>query len=176
VMLPSPGQSHINPMLQLAKLLHSNGFYITFINTESIQQSILKSEGPDTLQGLQDFRFETMTNGIVSSGSRTSQQVTKSNLTTYDNCAGPLGDILTRLNNSPGVPRVTCVVYSWLMSFVLDVAVELSIPAFVFSTMSACGFMASLHLGELIQRGYTPLKGTYTHIFLLTHLGELIHI
>ena len=163
-MLPSPGQSHISPMLQLAKLLHSNGFYITFINTESIRQCILKSEGPDALHGFDDFRFETIPNA---SGPCTNQKVTKSIWTTYDHCAAHLRDMLMRVNNSSGIPSVTCVVYNWLMSFALGVAVELSIPALVFSTMSACGLMADLYLGELIQKGYTPLKGTYMIFVLL---------
>jgi hypothetical protein len=38
----------------------------------------------------------------------------------------------------------------------------MAIPALVFWTTSACGFMGYLHFAELIDRGYVPLKGT-TH-------------
>ena len=159
-MLPISGQGHINPMLHLAKLLHSKGFYITFINTESSKQSILGSHGPGSLRGLDSFRFESIPDGLLSPDSRSQESVTKWCLSTYDNCAAPLRELLVMLNGTAGVPRISCVVYNWIMSFALDVADELGIPALVFSTMSACGFMADLQLDELIRRGYTPLRGT----------------
>lgn len=57
------------------------------------------------------------------------------------------------------VPRVTCVVLSGLVSFALGVAEELAVPSFVLWGTSACGFLCTLRLRQLRQRGYTPLKG-----------------
>ena len=34
VCVPYPAQGHINPVLKLAKILHSRGFHITFVYTE----------------------------------------------------------------------------------------------------------------------------------------------
>ncbi|ONM04642.1 UDP-glycosyltransferase 85A7 [Zea mays] len=34
VMIPYPAQGHVTPMLQLAKLLHTRGFHVTFVNNE----------------------------------------------------------------------------------------------------------------------------------------------
>lgn len=51
VRIPFPAQGHINPFMQLAKLLHSRGFHITFLNTEFNQQRLLRSNGSDSLNG-----------------------------------------------------------------------------------------------------------------------------
>ncbi|ONK78266.1 uncharacterized protein A4U43_C02F16450 [Asparagus officinalis] len=158
VMLPFPDTSHINSMLQLAKLLHSKGFHITFINTETSKQTILESQGSDAFQGSEHFVFETVADAFVPTSLHTNQRVAKSSIKTYTHCASPLRDVLMKLNNSSGIPRISCIVYNWLMDFALDVGEELNIPAMVFCSMSACGFMADLHLEELVERGYTPLK------------------
>ncbi|KAK3423555.1 hypothetical protein EUGRSUZ_F00342 [Eucalyptus grandis] len=48
VCIPYPTQGHINPMLNLAKLLHHRGFHVTFVNTEY-------NHGPSSLDGLPSF-------------------------------------------------------------------------------------------------------------------------
>ena len=47
VCIPIPAQSHMTAMLKLSKLLHHEGFHITFINTEFNHQRFLKSRGPN---------------------------------------------------------------------------------------------------------------------------------
>ncbi|KAI9121296.1 hypothetical protein K1719_008329 [Acacia pycnantha] len=59
VLTPYPVQGHINSVLKLAKLLHVQGFFITFVNTEFNHKRLLKSGGFKILDGLPDFRFET---------------------------------------------------------------------------------------------------------------------
>ncbi|CAI9770070.1 unnamed protein product [Fraxinus pennsylvanica] len=44
------------------------------------------------------------------------------------------------------------------MSFNLDSVEQLNIHEVVFYTTSTCGFMGYLHYGELVARGYVPLK------------------
>lgn len=48
------------------------------------------------------------------------------------------------------------------MSFTLFAAQELGIPQVFFWTISACGLLGYMHYGELVQKGYTPLKGIHT--------------
>lgn len=45
VCIPFPAQGHMTPMLALAKLLHSSGFHITFVNTEFNHRRLLRSHG-----------------------------------------------------------------------------------------------------------------------------------
>ncbi|KAL5707806.1 hypothetical protein ACHQM5_018667 [Ranunculus cassubicifolius] len=64
VCIPLPFQSHINAMLKLAKVLHSQGFHITFANTEYNHNQILLSRGTNSLLSLPDFCFETISDGL----------------------------------------------------------------------------------------------------------------
>ncbi|KAH0983861.1 hypothetical protein GBA52_011038 [Prunus armeniaca] len=76
VCLPLPAQSHIKAMLKLAKLLPHRGFHITFVNTEFNHMRFLKSLGPYSLDGLPDFRFETIPDGLPESDENATQEVT----------------------------------------------------------------------------------------------------
>ncbi|BFG25820.1 hypothetical protein CerSpe_120940 [Prunus speciosa] len=67
VCIPFPIQSHMMAMLKLAKLLHHRGFHITFVNTELNHRRFLKSLGPNSLDGLPDFQFETIPDGLPAS-------------------------------------------------------------------------------------------------------------
>ncbi|KAM7500073.1 hypothetical protein LguiA_024487 [Lonicera macranthoides] len=75
ICIPFPAQSHIKAMLKLAKLLHSRGIPITFVNTKYNHNHFLKSGGPDSLAGLPDFRFETIPDGLPPSDSGSTQNV-----------------------------------------------------------------------------------------------------
>ncbi|KEH15870.1 UDP-glycosyltransferase superfamily protein [Medicago truncatula] len=65
VLIPYPVQGHINPLFKLAKLLHLRGFHITFVNTEYNHKRLLKSRGPNALDGFADFCFETIPDGLT---------------------------------------------------------------------------------------------------------------
>ncbi|XP_068641523.1 7-deoxyloganetin glucosyltransferase-like [Aristolochia californica] len=158
VLIPQPAQGHITPMLKLAKLLHSRGFYITFVNSEYNHQRFLKSWGSDCLKGLHDFRFEAIPDGLPSLDSEVTQDIPTLCLATRSNCGAPFRELITRLNNSEGVPKVNCIIADGVMSFLLQVGDELGIRGLVFWTTSACGFMGYLHFSDLIERGYVPLK------------------
>ena len=60
VLTPLPAQGHVNSGLRLAKLLHLQGFFITFVNSEFNHKRLLKSRGVQILQVLPDFQFETI--------------------------------------------------------------------------------------------------------------------
>lgn len=159
VIIPYPAQGHITPMLQLAKILHLNGFYITFVNTEYNHRRTLKSQGPDSLNGIEGFRFEAIPDGMPPSDLDVTQDIPKLCISVRDTCGKPFRELLEKLNDSSsGVPLVSCVIADGFMTFTLDVTKELGIVELVFWTMSACGFMCYLHFFELVKRGYTPLK------------------
>ncbi|RWR89931.1 UDP-glucosyl transferase 85A2 [Cinnamomum micranthum f. kanehirae] len=158
VCIPYPAQGHINPMLKLAKLLHFRGFHITFVNTEFNHRRLLKSRGPDSLKGLEDFRFETIPDGLPSTDKDATQDITALCDSTSKNCLVPFRKLVEKLNGSVNMPPVSCIVSDGVMSFTMKVAEELCIPEVLFWTTSACGFMGYLHYKELVERGLVPLK------------------
>ncbi|XP_058086883.1 7-deoxyloganetin glucosyltransferase-like [Magnolia sinica] len=158
VCIPYPAQGHITPMLQLAKLLHFRGFYITFVNTEFNQQRLVRSCGPDSIKGLDDFRFETIPDGLPTLDQDRTQDIPALCDSIRRTCHSPFLDLLKKINTTPNMPPVTCIISDGVMSFTVQAAEELGIPEYVFFTPSACGVMCYLHYTELIERGFIPLK------------------
>lgn len=178
VCIPYPAQGHINPMLKLAKLLHSHGFHITFINTHFNHRRLLNSRGPTALDGLSSFRFESIPDGLPPTDVDATQDIPSLCQSTRRLCLQPFRHLLSKLNCCPNVPRVSCIVSDGVMSFTLDAAQELGIPEVLFWTTSACGFLAYLHYQQLVDRGYTPFKGTILifSIFVIIHSFSIITI
>ncbi|KAL7262586.1 hypothetical protein ACSBR1_000865 [Camellia fascicularis] len=160
VCVPYPAQGHIKPMLKLSKLLHQRGFHITFVNTEFNHKRLLKSRGPDSLNGLSSFRFESMPDGLPESDADATQDIPSLCEFTRKHCLAPFKDLLSKLNDtaSSNVPPVTCIVSDGIMSFTVDAAEELGIPEVLLWTASACGFMGYEQYRNLINKGFIPLK------------------
>ncbi|XP_011087902.1 7-deoxyloganetin glucosyltransferase-like [Sesamum indicum] len=158
VLIPYPAQGHIAPILKLAKLLHSRGFYITFVNTEFNHNRLVRARGPESVQGLKDFQFRTIPDGLPVSDKDATQDIPQLSDSLRKNGLPPFLDLVKSLNESPDSPNVSCIVSDGVMSFTLDAAEKLNIPEVVFFTTSACGFQAYRYYGELVTRGLFPLK------------------
>ncbi|MBA0824532.1 hypothetical protein Goarm_021198 [Gossypium armourianum] len=158
VIVPFPAQGHVNPMMLLAKLLHSRGFFITFVNTEFNHRRLVRSKGPDFVKGLPDFQFETIPEGLPSSDRNATQDLRVLCDSIRKHCLAPFVELLAKLNSSPQVPTVTCIISDGLMSFAIKAAEQLGIPEVQFWTASACSFMGYLHFSELVKRGIIPFQ------------------
>ena len=154
VCIPYPLQGHINPMLKLAKLLHHKGFYVTFVNTEYNHNRLLRSRGPNSLDGLPDFHFETIPDGLPPSDADVSQDIPSLAKSTIKTCLLPLCNLISKLNDtsSSNVPPITSIVSDGCMSFTLDAADKFGIPCVLFWTLSACGFLSPWR--EFFFRGF----------------------
>ncbi|CAA7027262.1 unnamed protein product [Microthlaspi erraticum] len=159
VCVPYPAQGHINPMLKLAKLLHARGFHITFVNTIYNHNRLLRSCGPNALDGIPSFRFESIPDGLPETHVDAMQDTTALCQSTMKNCLAPLKELLRRINARDDIPPVSCIVYDDCMSFALDAAEELGVLRLLFWTTSACGFMAYIHFYLFIEKGLCPVKG-----------------
>lgn len=158
VCVPLPAQGHINPMLKLAKLLHSRGFHITFLHTVFNYERLIKSKDPDSMKGVENFIFETVSDGLPPSNPREILDLPVLCVSMPIHCKNSFRKLIKKLNSSADVPPVTCVVSDGVMSFTLEVAREFNIPEILLFTPSACGMWGYLHFDELLQRGYFPFK------------------
>ncbi|KAL6196662.1 hypothetical protein ACLB2K_032276 [Fragaria x ananassa] len=160
VCIPAPAQSHIKSFLQFAKTLHHRGFHITFVNTEFNHKRFLKSQGPNSLDGLPDFRFEAIPDGLPESDEDATQET---NLV-FESLRNhlfltPFRDLLSKLNSSTSSPSVTCIVSDVFMSsFTITAAEEVGVPIALLSTCSASAFMGCRKLRTLLEKGLFPLK------------------
>ncbi|KAM0063887.1 putative 7-deoxyloganetin glucosyltransferase [Helianthus debilis subsp. tardiflorus] len=168
IFIPYPAQGHINPMMKLAKLLHLKGFHISFVNTHFNHKRLLRSQGPSALDGLPDFRFYSIPDGLPPSDADSTQSSPDLCVSIPKHCLEPFCELITRLNGASDVPQVTCIVFDGAMSFTLEAAKKFGLPDVLFWTSSACGLLAYTHYRDLIQKGYIPLKGTILHtVFVL---------
>ncbi|CAF1979152.1 BnaC07g48400D [Brassica napus] len=156
--VPYPAQGHINPMLKLAKLLHAKGIQVTFVNTVYNHNRLLRSRGPNALDGLPSFRFETIPDGLPETDVEATQDITALCESTMKNCLAPFEELLWRINARDDVPPVSCIISDDCMSFTLDAAEKLCIPHVLFWSTSACGLMAYLHFYHFIEKGLCPVK------------------
>ncbi|XXG76715.1 hypothetical protein AAC387_Pa08g1011 [Persea americana] len=153
VCVPFPAQGHINPMLQLAKLLHSRGFFITFVHTDYTHKRL------STLDSLDGFRFEVISDGFSPSTVGEVQEYRNAEhlcQSVKENCVASFRDLLMKLHHPSDGHRVTCVVSDPTMTF--KVPEEMGIPEVIFCPIAACGFMAFTQYHELMRRGLVPLK------------------
>ncbi|CAA7060496.1 unnamed protein product [Microthlaspi erraticum] len=159
VCVPYPAQGHINPMLKVAKLLHARGFHVTFVNTIYNHNRLLRSRGPNALDGLPSFRFESIPDGLPETDADATQDITSLCESTMKHCLTPFQDLLQRLNaGDNNVPPVSCIVSDGIMTFTLDAAEKLGVPDVLFWTTSVCSVMAFLHFYLFAEKGLCPFK------------------
>lgn len=164
VCVPFPLQGHINPMLKIAKLLHHRGFHVTFVNTEFNHKGILDARGPKALDGLPDFRFETLPVEHPPSNSHISatlnllalREACRKNLST------PLRELIARLNDAKRStnPAVTCMVSDAMLTYTQALTEELGMPNVFAWHMAATGVVSFVHFRDQMKQLVTLLKGT----------------
>ncbi|XAR66224.1 Cytokinin 7-beta-glucosyltransferase [Bertholletia excelsa] len=141
VLFPLPLQGHINPMIQLANILHSRGFAITIIHTRF--NSPKASKYPH-------FAFRDIPDGLLESDTSTATAdvialVTRLNLT----CAAPFRDCLAGLLAEAAEEEeeeeeevVACLITDADWHFSQAVADGLKIPRVVLRPSSISSFLA----------------------------------
>lgn len=166
VCIPFPAQSHIKAMLKLAKILHHRGFHITFVNTEFNHKRFLRSQGPNSLDGLPDFCFEAIPDGIPESDKDATQDAVLIFESVRKYLSAPFRKLLITLNDMS--PPVTCIVSDGFMStFTITAAEELGIPIALFYTIAACRFIGIKQFHNLMEQGLATLKGTTEPIVVI---------
>ncbi|KAG6474555.1 7-deoxyloganetin glucosyltransferase-like [Zingiber officinale] len=164
VCMAAPAQGHINSMLNLAKVLHSKGFFITFVNTEFVHRRFLKNpESLSSLDGLPDFRFASIPDGIspFNDGDEHRQDIPNYSLAIKNNCPASFLKLLSAMNDPNSgvpVPPVNCVISDCFASFTLNATAKLGIPNVFYCPSSVCGFLDFYYCKELMERGIIPLK------------------
>ncbi|KAK2637470.1 hypothetical protein Ddye_032262 [Dipteronia dyeriana] len=150
VLFPLPLQGHINPMLQLANILHSHGLSITIIHTDF--NSPNPSHHPH-------FTFHFISENL----SETELQASTDNLlglVTLLNtrCVEAFHDCLDKLINQPEEEPVACLISDAILPFTLAVADKLKLPRIVLRTGGASSFVVFAAFPLLRERGHLPIQ------------------
>ncbi|XP_065846959.1 UDP-glucose iridoid glucosyltransferase-like [Euphorbia lathyris] len=134
VLVSSPFEGHLNPMIQLAETLKSKDFLIT------IAQST-KLNSPNSSDHLQ-FDFLPIEDKL-SDEDMSSSHKTGIVLLLNENCKAPFQDCLSKLIQQD---EIVCIIYDEISYFAEAAAYNLKIPSILFCTTNAFRLRAEGHL------------------------------
>ncbi|CAN0854570.1 UDP-glucose iridoid glucosyltransferase [Linum grandiflorum] len=151
VLVPCPYQGHINPMLQLATILHSRGFSISILHAQ------FNSPSP---RSHPQFRFISIPDGLseelISSGN-----IPAILLAVNANCREPLKDRVARMiRDEKSDGDVACIIYDELMYCSEAAANSMGIPRLVLRTSCAANMLTYHVFPQLREKGYLPEQYT----------------
>lgn len=152
VLFPVPLQGHINPMIQLANILHLKGFSISIIHTEF--------NSPDHSR-YPHFTFYVIPDGLLEYEASTSDLsilIKQLNL----NCVSPFRECLASLLSDVNKEPVACLITDSIWYFTQDLANSFKLPRIVFRTTSVCSFSAFHALPIFREKGYLPKEGSFS--------------
>ncbi|KAH7297272.1 hypothetical protein KP509_26G062800 [Ceratopteris richardii] len=134
LMFPYPAQGHINPMMQLARrLITEGGFFITFVNTDHNHQRMfgkLVSEEPVIDSDSPNLRFVHMPDGLPEHHKRFNEKPNGVQETTAAilSLPGELTRLVHRVINGSEVQPLTCIIADAFCSWVQEVANIFALP------------------------------------------------
>lgn len=151
VLVTSPFQGHINPMLQLATILHSKGFSITIAHT--------KFNSPNSTNH-PDFNFLPIPDGLSDRDISSGDVIAMVSIINV-NCEAPLRELLAQMmeRQDKHGEIIACIIYDGVMYFSEAVANHLKVPSIIVRTSSAGTGLAQTAIPRLRAEGYIPLQG-----------------
>ncbi|CAB4270867.1 unnamed protein product [Prunus armeniaca] len=146
IFFPLPLQGHINPMLELASVLHSKGFSITIMHTH------LNSLNPSSYP---HFTFHSIPDGLSESEASTKDIVLLISLLNVK-CVEPfraaLADLLSNVSKEP----VACLIAVLRFHFTQSVAESFKLPRMLLRTGGATSLLVYTQFPLLHEKGYLP--------------------
>ncbi|KAF5813307.1 putative UDP-glucuronosyl/UDP-glucosyltransferase [Helianthus annuus] len=150
ILFPLPVQGHIGPMLQLASILHTQGFKIIIIHPESYSPN--HSDYPH-------FTFKPIVDGFSEIGKHIPEKPDPSFFITYlnEHCADSFTDCLAGLLAEPGEPPVACLITDAEYYFTQEVADSLKVPRVVNWACNIVVLLVYNDLSYFYEKGYFNL-------------------
>jgi len=164
IVVPMPGQGHINPMMQLAKKLASMGISITFVLTQSWHKIITEAylgTGLDAFAHARNLglniRLVAIPDCVPGEFERWNniQQFYRS----LGMMEGPVEELINNLQQQPNVAPVSCIVADTFLGWAVPLAKKLNLLSVSFWTASVSMFSIFYHL-ESVQHQ----EGSIIHI------------
>ncbi|KAG8100065.1 hypothetical protein GUJ93_ZPchr0013g35608 [Zizania palustris] len=168
LVFPWPLHGHINVMLHLAGVLAGAGVHVTFLHIDhSLRRLLGAAAGATVYSPRPRLRFLSVRDGLPDDHPRAAgdlMEIGRSLRTA--GCVAyrallasllvPAGSQQAAEEDASGFPPVTSVVADGLLTFAIDIAEELGVPALAFRTASACSFLTYLSVPRLVELGEMP--------------------
>ncbi|XP_062092563.1 UDP-glycosyltransferase 76F1-like [Humulus lupulus] len=148
VLFPLPFQGHINPLLELATILHSKGFSITLIHIN------FNSPNPSNHP---HFTFHSISHGLSETEATTSDAISLITLLNIK-CVEPFRECLASLISNALDEPIACLISDAMFHFSRAVAENFKLPRLVIRTTSATSFGVFPAFPLLLEKGYLPIQ------------------
>ncbi|KAG9130785.1 hypothetical protein Leryth_020016 [Lithospermum erythrorhizon] len=153
ILFPSPLQGHINPMLQLAHILHSNSFSITILHT--------KLNSPDPSHH-PHFTFLALDDGLSQTESSMEEDIIELTRLINVKCVDPLRASLRKLLDDQQVSgtgeRIACLISDAALYATREVAESVKLRRIVLRTGGVSSFVIFKEIPMLLEKGYLPIQ------------------
>ena len=164
LIFPLPAQGHVNSMLKLAELLSLAGLHVTFLNTDFIQDRLVRYTDIQTrFSCYPGFQFKTISDGLPADHPRSGDRL----FDVFDSLNSKAKFLLkemlasNKLSSKTGL-SLTCIIVDGIIGgFTSDIANELRIPVIYFRTTSACSIWALFSVPNVIEAGELPIRGNF---------------
>jgi hypothetical protein len=160
LVFPLPFQGHINPMLQLADVLHARGgLSVTVLHT--------RFHAPDPARR-PEFRFVPVPDGVPAEIAASGDIIgilDAMNIAMEADGAAALRDVLASVlagDDDGEQPAAACIVFDANLTAVPRAAAAVGLRTLVLRTASAACFVCLRAYPMLHQRGYLPPEGQFT--------------
>ncbi|CAL5072673.1 unnamed protein product [Urochloa decumbens] len=162
LVFPCPAQGHINSMLPFAAALLDAGVFVTFLHTDHNFRRATSVAGSPCL------RFLSIPDGLPDDHPRSLGDMLELEKSLRKVGAVRYRDLLASLSSAghpsqdasdgcvDSFPPVTCVIADGLLTWAIDSAEELGVPALAFRTSSASSFLAYQTVHRLVELGEIP--------------------
>nr|TKS16731.1 UDP-glucoronosyl/UDP-glucosyl transferase family protein [Populus alba] len=148
VLFPLPLQGHVNPMIQLANILHSKGFSITIIHTT------FNSPDPSKYP---HFTFHSIQEELTETEASTADIIALASSLNIK-CVAPFRDCVSRLLSDVSEDPIACLISDAIFHFTAAVSKGLKLPRIVLRTGGASSFRIFTALPFLKEKGYLPIQ------------------
>nr|ADE76226.1 unknown [Picea sitchensis]ADE76673.1 unknown [Picea sitchensis] len=169
IIVPMPGQGHINPAMQLAKKLASKGIAITFVLTQSWHNIITHAHSSAGVNAFAHARNLGLDIRLVAIPDCLPGEFERWNklhefFQSLDNMESHVEELIKNLNQSNPTP-VSCIVADTMLGWAVPLAKKLRLLSVSFWTQNVSVFSITYH-SYLAERQ----AGSVIHIPGVTHL------
>ncbi|XP_049395179.1 UDP-glycosyltransferase 76B1-like isoform X2 [Solanum stenotomum] len=150
---PLPLQGHITPMLQLANILHLNGFSITIILADNFNTTFnnIRANYPH-------FTFHTISDGLSEDDKAKTDTDALFLLSLFnEKCAPQFTEALRQLVLED--PNIVCLISDSILHFTKAVVDSFKLPRLVLRTGGVCSLLVFAAIPLLQSKAYFPLQG-----------------
>ncbi|MED6218428.1 hypothetical protein PIB30_026653 [Stylosanthes scabra] len=158
LVLPSPAQGHVNPMIILSQRLVEYGCNVIFVNTESIHNKVITSMGNQEggITGGSRIKLVSLPDGLGPHADRNNFKELFGSM--LNNMPAMLEKLIEDLSLKDGI-RVNCIVADVVMVWAFEIARKIGIKDVLFCPASASLIALQRSIPKLIEDGIIDSNG-----------------